>query len=806
MAACEFIDAALRGTCAIGVIKTEPWRACSRCENGVKFNSYADGINRHADGHVGHDTDGSILDASREVTLKDGTSCHIRIMGSGFFLDAATGLLLTAEHVRRGCREKCNTHASEGAKLVVCPYLGDELEWDHAWEAKVVAHTGNWNPKDKRDLPEPGLAAEMVLTALVDAAMLRPTRELMTGTLVSAPVCIPRTGSPVATPSTGEAITALRISTAPLKTLQALLALGFPTKGGKRTPTPIQGNYSHVETDPVQATGTFFKFTGAEILNAHSGGPIVTNSGVCVAWSVRNSTDLPMGGVNHVRPIEAAKACIELALPLFFSWADLLATKAEESAHAMHLRGDASAAGATAGAVSGAAAATQAVAGCIKAGTEAGTEAGATAGATAGTKAGTDAGTIAGTMAGTTAGTMAGTEAGQVGALQVQVQMGLVAQKMLASRGFAMDIEDQQAGSMPLLRSPPSDTASTASPPPSPARSNTEMWLVIDGDFPEFDADGFKNKLAGLLRHEVEPTKINIEDDEGDEGQVVARVSTGSCKVTVRYNLYSGGMFTTDDEPALKDQLKNTLKGLVQRFWPSDVDVESIKIKLEVRGSIILLIELPQPLPVLLMQLAEQRSAALLEAVPGLLFCQLGRREERLAGCEDEHVHPRRRAIASLSSIPIDVLQALKDLDLESKALQNAALWCVKNEPSCLTDIQEEPELSEFLEALSLPEDPENKLVGAHAAKYQSIKLIGTGSFGKTYLVRNRRSDQQFASKQMSKPTKMEADEALKEFDVMQRFRHQMLVEALESFCEPTAKGEFTVRIAFERVAPSSSP
>ena len=35
MAACEFIDAALRGTCAIGVIKTEPWRACSRCENGV---------------------------------------------------------------------------------------------------------------------------------------------------------------------------------------------------------------------------------------------------------------------------------------------------------------------------------------------------------------------------------------------------------------------------------------------------------------------------------------------------------------------------------------------------------------------------------------------------------------------------------------------------------------------------------------------------------------------------------------------------------------------------------------------------
>ena len=628
-AASHFIDDALRGTCAIGVIKTEPWRACDRCQKKIYTVS-----------HVGHDTHGGILDDNREVTLKDGTQRHVRIMGSGFFLDAATGLLLTAEHVRRACREKCNTHA---AKLVVCPYLGGELDWSHAWEAKVVAHTGNWDPNDKRDLPEPGLAAAgMVLTDLVDAALLRPTRELMTGTLVSAPVCIPSTGSPVATPSTGEAITALRISAAPLKTAQALHALGFPTAGGKMTPTPIHGNYSLDETSPWQAHGKFLKFTGAEILQGHSGGPIVTNSGVCVAWSVRNRSDLPMGGVNHVRPIEAAKACIELALPLFFSWADLLATKAEESAHATHLHGDASAAGATAGAVSGAAVATQAVAGCIQAGTEAGTKAGTKAGTTAGTKAGTEAGTeagtIAGTMAGTMAGTTAGTEAGQVGALQVQVQMGLVAQKMLASRGFAMDIEDQQAGSMPWLRSPPSDTASTASPPPSPARSNTEMWLVIDGDFPDFDADGFKNKLAGLLRHEVELTKIKIEDDEGDEGQVVARVSTGKCKVSVRYNLYSGGMFTTDDEPALKDQLKNTLKGLIQRFWPSDVDVESIKIKLEVRGSIILLIELPQPLPVLLMQLAEQRSAALLEAVPGLLFCQLGTREERLTGCEDKHV------------------------------------------------------------------------------------------------------------------------------------------------------------------------
>ena len=186
-AASHFIDAALRGTCAIGVVKTDPWRACSRCQKGVVF--YTNGM--HADGHVGHDQVG-IMDSNREVTLTDGTLRHVRIMGSGFFLDASTGLLLTAEHVRRGARKECIKYASQGAKLVVCPYLGGELDWSHAWEAEVVAHTGSWNPDDKRDLPEPGLAAEMVLTDLVDAALLRPTRELMTGTLVSAPVCASR--------------------------------------------------------------------------------------------------------------------------------------------------------------------------------------------------------------------------------------------------------------------------------------------------------------------------------------------------------------------------------------------------------------------------------------------------------------------------------------------------------------------------------------------------------------------------------------------------------------------------------------
>ena len=42
----------------------------------------------------------------------------------------------------------------------------------------------------------------------------------------------------------------------------------------------------------------------------------------------------------------------------------------------------------------------------------------------------------------------------------------------------------------------------------------------------------------------------------------------------------------------------------------------------------------------------------------------------------------------------------------------------------------------------------------------------------------------------------MEADEALREFYLMQELRHPMLVEAFESFREPTSKGEFTVSTA----------
>jgi len=170
--------------------------------------------------------------------------------------------------------------------------------------------------------------------------------------------------------------------------------------------------------------------------------------------------------------------------------------------------------------------------------------------------------------------------------------------------------------------------------------------------------------------------------------------------------------------------------------------------------------------------------------------------------------------------IPIDLLQALKDLRLknEARALQAASDWCAKYEPECLADIQGDPELiSDLLSALSLAKIPERKLrgkleatpeeQGTFRAKYEIKHLIGKGGFGRTYLVRDRRSDEQFASKQnIEGLDKTEADAALGEFKVMQQLRHEMLVEAFEAFCETAANGEFTVRIAFELSALSASP
>ena len=123
---------------------------------------------------------------------------------------------------------------------------------------------------------------------------------------------------------------------------KTLSALGFPAgyEFGD-TPTPSPGSFAGWLPD---GDGQWIKFLGL-IAGGHSGGPVITEGGGVVGWNVRNSIvasveggtapvvvgsgdDKARGvariqgsvavvrgasGINHVRPIEAARPCVEAA-------------------------------------------------------------------------------------------------------------------------------------------------------------------------------------------------------------------------------------------------------------------------------------------------------------------------------------------------------------------------------------------------------------------------------------------------------------------------------------------------------------
>lgn len=61
---------------------------------------------------------------------------------------------------------------------------------------------------------------------------------------------------------------------------------------------------------------------------------------------------------------------------------------------------------------------------------------------------------------------------------------------------------------------------------------------------------------------------------------------------------------------------------------------------------------------------------------------------------------------------------------------------------------------------------------------YKSIDIIGEGSFGSVYLVKDSK-DRSFALKRIHVDP-FEVDQALKEIDIMQKFVHQNLVKIYE--------------------------
>ena len=266
------------------------------------------------------------------VATNGGVPCHIYHYGSGFFFHDS-GLILTCEHVRQDCRRDINAHAGV---LVVCPYKGPTttLDWSEAWKAEVVAHTAHFDGNT-------GVAEAPSVGTLLDhddAAVLRIKSSLSTGLDIPAARPITVSGSP---------LKILRLSETvlddPNDTLQSLASLGFPPGGGLVSATPILVQFSEKLDD------TFLKLTGSQLMPGHSGGPLVTMSGVVVGWNVRKDTNIKL---SHCKMIAVARKCIELTLPTGVTWSNLLASEDEEKAHAEQLRASIAAIGGQAAAVS----------------------------------------------------------------------------------------------------------------------------------------------------------------------------------------------------------------------------------------------------------------------------------------------------------------------------------------------------------------------------------------------------------------------------------------------------------------------
>ena len=159
--------------------------------------------------------------------------------------------------------------------------------------------------------------------------------------------------------------------------------------------------------------------------------------------------------------------------------------------------------------------------------------------------------------------------------------------------GYSLSISEQQdwpwisnVQQTPLLLRSPAPSVPAA----PPGRSTADFGLVIDGDYPSFDEDAFKSRLAKLLRNEVTPRDISIRPEKRGHGRS-ACVTTGSCEVDVSFVVFGSGSGRSgsddgaDEElDAEEEQIEHVLRGLISQEWPADVDVTKIRVKVNRRG------------------------------------------------------------------------------------------------------------------------------------------------------------------------------------------------------------------------------
>ena len=267
----------------------------------------------------------------KRVTFEGGGTWDVRPLGSGFLVNAAHSLVFTCDHVRSAAQRivdilgdesaanKAHQHGagsgagehdvSSRACLVASLYVGGVTDWHTSWVVQALAHTNDWNtanhdPSTKR--PHPSAGALLLEVDVADAAVLRAVRKLGE-----------RGPSPAETPliSTRCFTLARTPPPEPLVLGQRLFSLGYPLGGGD-TPTPTFGEYVGPHHDEH---GNWLKFQGL-VMPGHSGGPVVDERGVVVAWNVRNlaspystSSYQTYAGLNELRSIAEGFAVIDAA-------------------------------------------------------------------------------------------------------------------------------------------------------------------------------------------------------------------------------------------------------------------------------------------------------------------------------------------------------------------------------------------------------------------------------------------------------------------------------------------------------------
>ena len=164
----------------------------------------------------------------------------------------------------------------------------------------------------------------------------------------------------------------------------------------------------------------------------------------------------------------------------------------------------------------------------------------------------------------------------------VQQSVGSLQRQLMATTHQMQrnEIERQQLGEPSAM---PMSSAPSTSRESAPSRSSAHLGIVIDGDFPDFDEDNFKSKLAKLLQNEITRQDISIQPRVGRASSVVS-VRTGSCEVLVSCSISGRADTSEDAEDDEADRIEAVLKQLIEKLWPGDVTTREIRVMVSMSG------------------------------------------------------------------------------------------------------------------------------------------------------------------------------------------------------------------------------